>query len=150
MASVYVPFGFQACLLTSFQEAHQNKLSIGLLCPLSHQLTGASPVFYFLPSFLFSVFFTHQSAVLPLLYAAPLHLLGTNALIFLFYLWERQHSRMKGPISSVDQRCCPGASRQHHHCHSYVLFCTMSYLLIYSTPSPLRCPRLPLTSYLAH
>lgn len=62
--------------------------------------------------------------------------LGTNALISLLYLWERQHSRMKGPISLADQRGCPGPRVNSRRCHRYVLFCTMSYLLIYSTPPP--------------
>lgn len=45
---------------------------------------------------------------------------------------------------SAAARGLASAAALHHHCQ-YVLFCTMSYLLIYST-----CPRLPLTSYLAH
>lgn len=100
------------------------------------------PVQYFISFLSFSFFFLLIIKVPSYLSFTPSHSIcwGQMLWFFPFYLWERQRWRMKGPISSVDQRCCPGASHQHHHCHSYVLFCTMSYLLIYSAPPPPTAP----------
>lgn len=138
-------------LLTSLKDAHRNKLLIDLLCSLSRQLTIASQVFYFLSFFLF--FFLLIIKVPSNLSFTPSRPICWGQMLWFFSFTSGRDNIQgwKAPYLqwiSVAAQGLAAAAAPHHHCHSYVLFCTMSYLLIYS-PSP-RCPRLPLTSYLSH
>lgn len=133
-------------LLSSLKGVCPNKLLIDLFCPFSQPVvTGL--VMSFLFFFFFFLRILKVACNLSFVLRCAVLALGTNALISLLYLWERQYSRMKGPISLADQCGCPGPRVNSHRCHRYVLFCTMSYLLIYSTPTT---SHPPLTSYLAH
>lgn len=138
-------------LLTSLTDTHRNKLLIDLLCSLSCHLTAASQIFYFV--FVFRFFFWLIKAPSYLSFRLSRSICRGQMLWFFSFTSGRENiqgwkARYLQWISVAAQGLASAAA-PHRHCHSYVLFCAMSYLLIYSTPPP-HCPRLPLTFYLAH
>lgn len=134
---VYIP---SVRLLASLKDPRPRELLADLWCSLFSPVDRC-PSGIFLPSFLYCFFFCSSSKhrlTSPLRRAAPF--VGDKCFDFpLLPLGEATFKDERPDISewiSVAAQGLAAAAAPHRHRHSYVLFCTMSYLLIYSTPPP--------------